>query len=188
MKEKITIQALTEEAISKNIKNDRITPNAVEDYLSEKLDVIEYLPFQKKREIIDMVVEQVVTEENGVKKVDSITQFLSFITVMLVSHTNLSFSENPSDDYDALSRCGMLEPIIAMFQKDFSDCETLLKMAVADELADNNLNVIIGKFLNGVLDIAKGFTENIDLSKLLGTNIKEEDVAKFIGLIDRLNK
>lgn len=193
MKEKITIQDLTEEAISKKIKNDRITPTAVEDYLSEKLDIIEYLPFQKKREIVDIVVEQVVTEENGVKKVDSITQFLAFIAAMLISHTNLQFSRSTSEDYDALNRCGMLEPIVAMFQKDYSECEALLKMAIADELADNNLNVIVGKFLDGILDkmdgiidVAKGFAENADLSTL-GIDINKEDMAKLLGFLNKIN-
>jgi hypothetical protein len=55
--------------------------------------------------------------------------------------------------------------------------------------------MIVGKFLNGVLekldgvsDMFKGFTENLDLSKLLGTNINEEEKAKILGLIDKLNK
>ena len=192
MKEKISVQKFVEEAISRRIKNDRITPSAVEDYIREKLDIVEYLPFKTKRKVIDMVVAKVVSEEDGIKRVDSASQFLSFIVAMLMSHTTLVLSENPEEDYDALSQHGLLEPIIAMFQRDYSECDALLKAAISDELADNNLNVIIGKFLNGILskmdgvvDAVKGFAENADLSKL-GIDINKEDITKLVGLINKL--
>lgn len=193
MKEKLSVQDFVNEFVEKRVTNSKINPDAVSDFIRSKLEIVEYLPFNVKRQVIDMVVAKAVIEEDGVKKVNSVEQFLSFFVSMIMVHTNLTFSEKPEEDYDALNKNGLIEPILSMFQKDYSEFEVLLKMAIADELADNNLNVIIGKFLNGVLgkldgvgDMLKGFTENIDLSKLLGTNIKEEDVAKFIGLIDKL--
>ena len=193
IKNKLTVQEFCNEFVEKKITNNKIYPNAIEDFIRQRLDITEYLPFNTKREIVEMIVEQVVTEEDGVKRADGISQFLAFIVAMVASHTTLVFSDKPEEDYDALSRCGVLEHIIAIFKKDVDECDVLLKMAIADELADNNLNVIIGKFLNGILgkldgvvDVVKGVTENLDLSKLLGANIKEEDVAKFIGFIDKL--
>lgn len=193
MKEKILVKDFCKEFVEKKIENTRYQPDAIESFIKDKLDIITYLPFNTKREIVDMLVSNIVTEEDGVKRVDGIAQFLAFIVAMVASHTTLVFSDVPAEDYDALSQCGVLEYILIMFQKDYDDCNALLKVAIADELADNNLNVIIGKFLNGVLgkldgvvDLAKGFAENLDLSKLLGANIKEEDIAKFIGLIDKI--
>ena len=195
MKEKISVQSFVNEFVEKKIMNNKMKPNAVEEFILSKLDITTYLSFNTRREIVEMLVDQIVTENDGIKRVDSVTQFLTFIVAMLASHTTLEFSDKPEEDYDLLSKHGLLEPILATFQKDYAECDALLKAAIADELADNNLNVIIGKFLNGVLgkldgvgDMLKGFTENLDLSKLLGENIKEEDVAKFIGLINRLNK
>jgi hypothetical protein len=193
MKEKISVKDFVNEYVEKKIMNNKINPNAVEDYIRSKLDITEYLPFSTKREIVEMLVGKIVYEEDGIKRVDSIAQFLAFIVAMVASHTTLEFSDTPEEDYDALSQSGVLEHILALFAKDYSECDALLKAAIADELADNNLNVIVSKFLNGVLgkldcvlDIAKGFTENIDLSKLLGTNMNEEDMAKIIGLVDKL--
>ena len=187
------IALLENEFVEKKIMNNKINPNAVEDFIRDKLDIVEYLPFNTKREIVDMIVAKVVIEEDGIKRADGIAQFLSFIVAMVASHTTLVFSDKPEEDYDALSKCGVLEPILAMFQRDYSECDALLKAAIADELADNNLNVIIGKFLNGILgkldsivEAAKGFAENMDLSELLGANIKEEDMTKFIGFLDKL--
>lgn len=191
MKEKISVEVFTNEFIEKKITNTKYDPEAVANFIREKLEIIEYLPFKKKRQIVNMIVNNVIREEDGVKKVDSIAQFLSFMTSMLIAHTNLDIIDAEAD-YDALSRCGLIESIVSMFQSDYTQCEALLKAAVADELQDNNLSVVVGKFLNGVLakfdgfgEVVKGFAENLDLSKLLGTNIKEEDVAKILGFVDK---
>lgn len=193
MKEKILVQDFCKEYVEKRIENTKYQPDAVENFIKEKLDIITYLPFNTKREIVEMLVGQIVTEEDDIKRVDSVSQFLAFIVAMVASHTTLVFGENSAEDYDALSQCGVLENLLAMFAKDYSECDALLKAAIADELADNNLNVIIGKFLNGILgkldgvgDMLKGFTENLDLSKLLGTNINEEEIAKILGFVDKL--
>lgn len=195
MKEKISVRDFTAEFIEKRIENTKYKPDAIESFIKEKLDIVTYLPFNKKREIVGILVGKIVTEEDGIKRVDSISQFLAFIVAMVASHTTLVFGDKPEEDYDALSQSGVLEHILALFAKDYAECEALLKAAIADELAYNNLNVIVGKFLNGILgkldgvgDMLKGFTENIDLSKLLGTNINEEEKAKFLGLIDKFIK
>lgn len=192
MKERINVQNFVEEFLNKKIMNTKLNDHAIEDFIREKIDIVEYIPFEKKLDIIDKIISQIVKEVDGSKKVNSITQYMAFLTTMLSSHTTLEFGDMFAD-YDALNKCGLIEQIVALFQKDFSECETLLKMAVADELADNNLNVIVGKFLNNMLakidgfgEKIKGFTENLDLSKLLGTNIKEEDVAKILGFVDKL--
>ena len=187
---KVVVKDFVNEFIEKKIVNTKYDPDAIEKFLKEKLEIVEYLPFATKRDVVQMIVDKVVIEEDGIKKVDSITQFLTFITAMLISHTNLEIV-NAEEDYDVLSKNGLLEPIVAMFDKDYAQCEALLKAAIADELADNNLNVIIGKFLNGILAKLDGFgdvVKNIDLSKLLGTNINEEDIAKILGFVDKYNK
>lgn len=193
MKEKISVQSFVEEFLNKKIKNTKATPTAVEDFIRNKLDIVEYLPFQTKREIVEMLVATVVIEEDGIKRVDSVAQFLSFIVAMLASHTTLVFGDKPEEDYDALSKNGLLEHIIAMFQRDYNECDALFKAAIADELADNNLSVILNKFLNAVLGklegssaMLKGFAEKSDISKILGEDINKEDLIKLIGFLDKL--
>jgi hypothetical protein len=193
MKEKINVKDFVNEFIEKKVMNNKINPNAVEEFIHSKLDITTYLPFSKKRQLVEMLVDKIVTEQDGIKKVDSVSQFLAFIVAMVASHTTLEFSDEPENDYDALSQCGVLEHLVAMFAKDYSECDALLKAAIADELADNHLNVIIGKFLNGVLykmdgvvGALQGFAEKTDMSKLLGENIKEEDIAKLSGFLNKL--
>ena len=194
MKERISVQNFVEEFINKKVINTKTTPDAVEKFIRAKLDIIEYIPFEKKTEIINNIVSEIIQEVDGVKKVNSIAQYMAFLITMLSTHTTLDIGDI-YEDYDALNKCGLIEQIVALFKKDFTECEMLLKMTVADELQDNNLSIIVAKFLNGVLgkfdgviDMVKGFTENLDLSKLLGTNINEEEKAKILGFIDKLNK
>ena len=192
MKEKISVKNFCEEFVSKKVINNKINEHAIEDFIREKLDIIEYIPIERKLNIINGITSEIIKEVDGVKKVNSVAQYMAFLTAMLSSHTTLEF-EDIYEDYDALNSCGLIEQIVALFAKDYNEFETLLKMVIADELADNNLSVVIGKFLNGVLgkldgfgEVVKGFTENLDLSKLLGTNIKEEDIAKILGFVDKL--
>lgn len=188
------IKEFIQEFKDKKVQNTKLNEHAVENYLREKLNIVEYVPFAKKMDIIDNIVSEIIKEVDGVKKVNNIAQYMAFINAMLLSHTSLEF-EDGIEDYDELNQYGLIEQIIALFQKDYVECETLLKMAVANELEDNNLNVIIGKFLNGILaqidgfsEKIKGLTQNLDLPKLLGANMKEEDIAKILGLVDKLNK
>ena len=177
------------------IKNTQFNPDAVEKFIREKLEIKTYLPFNTKRQVVEMVVNQCINYEDGGIKVDSIAQYLSFIVSMLATHTNLEFGTTPAEDYDELSASGLLEPIIATFQKDYTECEALLKMALADAFQDNNFSIIVGKFLDGVLDkldgftdVAKNFMGGIDVQKLLGVNMNEEEKAKILGFVDKFIK
>lgn len=189
------IKDFVNEFITKKVANTKANPNAVAEFINKNVEFKTYLPFQTKRKVVDIIVSQSTREEDGVKKVDSIAQYLSFIIAMIGSHTNLELNiENPADDYDSLSSCGLLEPIISYFQKDYAECEALLKMAIADELSDNNLNVIAGKFLVAVLnqlddlgDVLKETIKNIDIPKLLG-EINKEDIAKILSFINKSKK
>lgn len=180
---------------SKKVMNTHIAPDAVSQYIRKELEVKDYIPFKQKREIAEMVVAQNTKEIDGVKKNDAINQYLSFVVAMLSLHTNLQFGEDPVADYDLLAESGLLPQIIAEFQESYNECDILLKMALASELEDNNINVLVGKFLNSILDkldgvgeVLKNKFENTNIKDVLGANFKEEDLAKLSGFLNRLNK
>lgn len=180
---------------NKKIVNTKINEHAVSDYLREVLEIKTYIPFREKRAVVEMVVAQNITEEDGIKRSDSINQYVSFVTAMITLHTNLEFSEDPVTDYDLLAESGLLSQIIAEFKTSYDECDILLKMALAMELEDNNINVLVGKFLNVVLqriDGVGGFIKDklgdLNLKDILGQDIKPEDMAKLQGLLDRWNK
>jgi hypothetical protein len=180
---------------NKKIVNTKINEHAVSDYLREVLEIKTYIPFREKRAVVEMVVAQNITEEDGIKRSDSINQYVSFVTAMITLHTNLEFSEDPVTDYDLLAESGLLPQIIAEFKTSYDECDILLKMALTMELEDNNINVLVGKFLNGILQridgvggLIKDKLGDLNLKDILGQDIKPEDIAKLQGLLDRWNK
>ena len=168
-------------------------PDAVEQFIKKTLEVKEYVPFKTKEEIVKTIIEYNLEENNGIKKINGINQYLSFICAMLASHTNLEISEVPADDYDLLAECGLIEQIVALFAKDYKECDMLLKVAIANELEDNNLSAVVNRFLNGILDkiddvvgLVANVANDFDSSKLFGKEIKKEDLGKLVSLLDKL--
>lgn len=189
-----TVKQFIEEFKEKKIQNTKVNDHAVSNYIKDKLSVKTYIPFKTKRKIVEEIVAQNTKEVDGIKYNDSINQYLSFVVAMLSLHTNLEFSEDPVDDYDLLAESGMLPLIIAEFQGSYDECDILLKMALAMELEDNNINIQVGKLLNklstkldDVGDIIKGIIEDFDLKDFLGEDFKPENLAKLSGFLDKLN-
>ena len=179
----------------KKIMNTKVDTDAVGKYIKETLEVREYVPFKEKRAIVELIVLNNIKVVDGVKKNDSISQYISFITAMLTAHTNLEFSEDPVADYDILSESGLLTPIIDTFKTDYSECDVLLKMALANELEDNNVNIVFGKFLNSILyrldvigEYIKSFVDGVDINSILGESFNQEDLAKLSSFLDKYNK
>lgn len=178
---------------AKKISNTQIKPNAVSEYLRKTLEIKEYIPFKKKREIVEMVVAQNTQFIDGVKRNDAIGQYVSFVVAMLIAHSNLEFETDPVADYDLLAESGLLPLIINEFKADYSECDVLLKMSLASELEDNNIEILVGHFLDKILkkiddfgDALKGKFEELDLKDIFGADFKEEDLAKLSGFLDKL--
>lgn len=190
---KITVKEFVEEFKTLKIQNSKVTPTGVEDYINKKLEIRTYVPFIEKCNAVKDVVNHSVDVINGMKKVDSINQYISFVIIMITLHTSLEMSENPVDDYDALCEIGLLERIIDTFKKDYDECNVLLKMMITDELNDNNLHIIVGKFLNGILgkldgvtDILATFFDGKDAQSILEGIINKEDMTKILSFVDKI--
>lgn len=175
-----------------------ITKNGTDErseWLRSELAIKTYIPFKEKRKIAEMIVAQNIKEVDGIKKYDDISSYVSLVVASIMAHTNLKFGEDPIEDYDLLAECGLLPQIIAEFQGSHEEIGILLKMAIASELEDNNINVLVGRFLDGVLkkldgivDGVKDLVGNVDIKDLLGMNFKEEDLAHLKGFLDKFNK
>lgn len=177
-------------------KRFMVTKNGTDErseWLRSELEIKTYIPFKQKRAIAEMIVSQNISEVDGIKKYDDINSYVSLVVASIVAHTNLRFGNDPIDDYDLLAESGLLPQIIAEFQGSHEEIGILLKMAIASELEDNNVNVLVGRFLDsvlekldGVVDGVKNMVGNVDLKELLGMNFKEEDLAHLKGFLDRM--
>jgi hypothetical protein len=184
----ITVIELVKEFKDNRIMNTKNNPNAVSDYIKEKVKITEYIPFIEKRIIAEMVVRKNTTIVNGYKKNDAINQYVSFVIAMIQSHTDIEISKNPIADYDLLAESGLLAPIVDMFKTDYTECDIVLKLALTAELEDNNVNAMIGKLLggiSGILDVVKDKLEDLDLNEIIGDYFDEDDLAKLSSFLHR---
>lgn len=188
------IKEFIEQFKNDKVVNTPLKPNAISEYIKEKLEVKSYIPFKIKREIVEIVISQNTKEIDGIKRHDSINAYIGFVVAMISAHTSLEFSKDPVDDYDLLAENSLLPQIIAEFQESYNECDILLKMALAMELEDNNTNVLVGKFLNGILqrlddvgEVLKDKFDNVELKDILGADFNQEDLAKLTGFLNKLN-
>lgn len=187
------VQEFVKNFSEKKIINTKINDHAVSDYLKNELKIKTYIPFMEKRRIAEMIVEQNIIEENGVKKYNSIDGYVALIIASIVAHTSLEFSDNPITDYDVLAESGLLVEILAEFETSHSEIDLMLHMIVDMELEYNDVGAILSRFLSKVSDELDGISgalksniENLDLQKILGSNFKQEDLAKLFRLLDKL--
>ena len=191
----MTIQEFVKDFHDKKIQNTKMNDHAISDYLKKELEIKTYLPFRTKREVAELVIAQNTEWVDGVKKHDSINAYIGFVVAMIGAHTNLIFSEDPVADYDILAENGLLPHIITEFKESYDECDIILKMALAMELEDNNINVSVARFLDGILkkldgvgEVLKGSLGNLDLKEILGVNFNNEDLANLKGFLDKYNK
>ena len=169
---------------TKKIQNTKTDNTIVGKYIRDALQIRTYIPFREKRAIVETIVEQNIEVVDGIKRHDSINGYVSFVMAMLKCHTTLEFGEDPVADYDLLAESGLLPLIIEEFRASYDESDIILKMALAMELEDNNTNVLIGRFLDGVLKKLDGVGALLK-EKLLSINFKEEDLAKLKSLLNK---
>ena len=178
---KQTIKKFVDAYKAKNFINTPHGDNNKAEWIRKELGVKEYIPFNTKREIAEMVVEQNIQVVDGIKKYNNIDAYIGFIMASIVAHTNLKCSNDPITDYDLLAESGLLTQIVAMFQDSHNEIDILLKMALAAELEDNNTNVLIGHFLDAVLKKVEDLSNRLDVKEIFN----DENIA---NIVDFLNK
>ena len=185
----MTIREFIEKYKNAKVQNSKLYPDAVKEYLRKELEIKTYIPFRTKREIAELIVETYTEEVDGIKKHDSISAYVGLVAASIEAHTNLRFGDDPISDYDLLAESGLLPQIITEFQESYNETDILLKMALASELEDNNINVLVGRCLDKVsktLDVVGDKLRDLDLKTLLGSDIKPEDLAKLISFLDKI--
>lgn len=188
-----TVKSFVDAYKAKRFMNTKTGTDERAEYIKSELEIKTYIPFRQKRQIAEMIVAQNIKEVDGVKKYDSIDGYLGLIVASIAAHTNLQFSDDPIADYDSLAESGLLMEIVSQFKGSHDEIDIILKMALAMELEDNNVNALVGRFLNkisgmldGVSDVLKEKLEKLDLQALLGNDFKEEDLAKLSGFLNKL--
>lgn len=190
----MTINEFIREFTAQNIKNTQVNPNAVGNFIREKLEVKTYLPFIEKRDLCAKVLEASCKNNGGIVEVDSVSRYLMFTIAMLTNYTNLTFENtegsDPIDQYDMLCQSGLLNPILDCIGAEYSVCNEMLNMMMADINANqNNMAAVLNTAAQKLLDIVGEFADVLkDKVEDWELDLSQLDINKYLPLLEKLGK
>lgn len=167
-----------------NIKNKSFKLNGLE------LGIKKYLPIKEKQMIAQLIINECTENIDGVIKLDSIKQYMSYVKYMIQFHTNLDYTDN---DYDILCSTGymdsnLLTAIMSCFGSDAEECSRILNLMLDDYMRENSIEHSIGRFLHELQNTINNFSTSLsglDASSLLPQNF---DVEKFNQILNKYMK
>lgn len=154
------------------------------------LETKKYLPIAEKRRIAETVIEACATDNDGFIQIDSLDKYIMFTIAIISNYTNLEFGVDGDylSDYDRLCEAGLLDSVIATFDKEYARTNEILNMLLADKLQHNSAEASLAKVVDGVnnsidklIDMLKNKVEemNLDLN-----NFNEDTLKKLLRLVD----
>ena len=154
------------------------------------LETKKYLPIAEKRRIAETVIEACTTDNGGFIQIDSLDKYIMFTIAIISNYTNLEFGVDGDylSDYDRLCEAGLLDSVIATFDKEYARTNEILNMLLADKLQHNSAEASLAKVVDGVnnsidklIDMLKNKVEemNLDLN-----NFNEDTLKKLLRLVD----
>jgi hypothetical protein len=169
----------------------------VSEYIKEKLEVKDYVPFAEKRELCERVLNACNTrKDNGLIEVDSVSRYIVFTISIISKYTNLEFSSGKDtefdslDEYDMLCQNGLLNPILDVIGGEYATCNNILNMMMDDIVSNNNtienvVGEVLGKFGDSVDNLINVFADKIESMEL---DLDQIDIDKYTGLIERFTQ
>lgn len=151
--------------------------------MEKELQVKKYLPMEEKKLISKGIIYECTEEVNGVIKVDSVQQYLSYVKYMILRHTNLEYTY---EDYDKLCSIEyqdktLLNAIMSCFALDAKECLRILDLMLSDYLQQNSMETIVGKFLNNIGEALKDKLDQFDINSVIPQDVDKSKLVNFIN-------
>lgn len=161
-----------------NIKNKEFK-------LERGLEIKKYLPIEVKKTIAQAIIYDCTSDEDGVVKVDSVERYMSYVRHMIVTHTNLEYTD---ENYDVLcsteyGETNLLNEIIECFGEDAKECTRILNLMMDDYMQEMTIEFTVAKFLNGLSESIGGFAKKIggfDLGSMIPDNVDMNKLGAFL--------
>lgn len=157
--------------------------NALPNFIKQTLNIKSYISIKEKKQLVEDIVSETIIYENGLLKFNGIDQYIVYAMKCIEAYTDLELSDDIENDYDELSKVGLLEPITSTFAEEYKTVLTLLQMQCDYILMDNSISSKVGVFLTSVSSIIdklanslSNSVDNFDISKL---NIDKKDIEKI---------
>lgn len=170
-----------------NIKNKEFK-------LERGLEIKKYLPIEVKKTIAQAIIYDCTSDEDGVVKVDSVERYMSYVRHMIVTHTNLEYTD---ENYDTLCSTEygdttLLNAIMNCFEADAKECTRILNLMTDDFTYEqsvafgavkliNNINGSLNTLLEGLSKVIGDF----DINKLMPDGV---DAGQLSNILEMMNK
>ena len=151
--------------------------------MEKELQVKKYLPMEEKKLIAQGIIYECTEEVNGVIKVDSVQQYLSYVKYMILRHTNLEYTQADYDklcmtEYDGKT---LLNAIMDCFAADAKECTRIMNLMTSDYMQQNSMEFIVGKFLNGLGEMLADKLNEFDVNSIMPKDMDKDRLVKFLN-------
>ena len=153
--------------------------------IEKELQVKKYLPIEEKKLIAHGIMYECIEEVDGVLKLDSVQQYLSYVKYMILRHTNLEYTQA---DYDKLCSEGLLNAIIECFGEDAQECSRILNLMIDDRMRETSIEHTVAKFLGNLTNELSGLSEKLgqkidtmDFGSVIPKGMDANKVANFLN-------
>lgn len=154
------------------------------------LETKKYLPIAEKRRIAEAVIEACTTDNGGFIQIDSLDKYIMFTIAVISNYTNLEFGIDGDylSDYDRLCEAGLLDTVIATFDKEYARTNEILNMLLTDKLQHNSTEASIAKvvdsannYMDKLIDTLKNKLEDMNLDL---NNFNQDTLKGLLKLVD----
>ena len=153
--------------------------------MTTELQVKKYLPIEEKKLIAQGIMYECMEEVDGVLKLDSVQQYLSYVKYMILRHTNLEYTQA---DYDTLCAKGLLNTIMELFGEDAAECSRILNLMIDDRMRETSIECTVAKFVGNLTSELNGLSEKLsqkidamDFNSVIPKGVDANKVANFLS-------
>jgi hypothetical protein len=193
MEEKIDVEIKVEDIIDEVEKEEDEYGISVADAIknSDLIIMTQYIPFSYKQIMVDDIKKScLITDENGITKIDFGLKILVTEYLIVLQYTNINLPEiNYVDTYDQLKENGIVSKVLELIPlEEFNMLIDMINDEIDQEVKlANQLEVIVSKFLGDLLSKIPE-TKNIDKwVKQFVNTIKNFDGEKYKKLQELMN-
>jgi hypothetical protein len=193
MEEKIDVEIKVEDIIYEVEKEEDEYGISVADAIknSDLIIMTQYIPFSYKQIMVDDIKKScLITDENGITKIDFGLKILVTEYLIVLQYTNINLPEiNYVDTYDQLKENGIVSKVLELIPlEEFNMLIDMINDEIDQEVKlANQLEVIVSKFLGDLLSKIPE-TKNIDKwVKQFVNTIKNFDGEKYKKLQELMN-
>ena len=123
------------------------------EYEGVKFTVLNYLPIEKKKAIVELIVKNAfVSDASGFKRYDKAIENIMLDYLITREYTNINVMGSPFEMYDAITSTGVIQAIRQTISEiEINELEGMLDYRVEEEFRLQELSTSLGHKLEGLI-------------------------------------